>query len=147
MYVKNILCPIDFSETSAIALEVASDFARDTNAKLHIAHIGGDPSVLDLPLSLDEKQNSLNATLPTATNVTFAHHLLFGPEKQTILDFIQDNEIDLVVVGSHGRTGIRRALLGSFAEMLIHHSPAPVLVVRHDMSRVHPMTRDEGMED
>lgn len=145
MYVKRILCPIDFSGTSENALEVASDFARDTGAHLYIAHIGGDPSVLDIPLSVDEKENSLNALLPTATNVTFSHHLLFGPEKKTILDFINEKDIDLVVVGSHGHSGFRRVLLGSFAEMLVEHSPSPVLVVRPNMSRIRPMTRDEHM--
>ena len=153
MDIKRILCPIDFSDTSELALEVASDFARDTLATLYIVHVEDNPVPFGpglhggLPSPIDKDNHRLWATLPTATNVDFEHHLLLGPSKDTIVRFIDEKEIDLVVVGSHGRSGISRALVGSFAEELMRASPVPVLTVRPNMKRVRQMTRDPGMSD
>lgn len=153
MDIKRILCPIDFSDTSELALEVASDFARDTHATLYIVHVEENPIPFGpglhggTPSPTDKDNHRLWATLPTATNVSFEHHLLLGPSKDTIVKFVDENDIDLVVVGSHGRSGINRALVGSFAEALMRSSPVPVLTVRPNMKRVRQMTRDAGMTD
>jgi nucleotide-binding universal stress UspA family protein len=149
--IKRILCPVDFSETSTLALEVASDFARGTGAMLYIVHVEESPVPFGpglhggLPSPLDKDAHQLWSTLPAATNVDFEHHLLFGSAKDAIVNFIDDHEIDLVVVGSHGRSGVKRVLVGSFAEALMRSSPVPVLTVRPNMKRVRQLTRDPGM--
>ena len=151
MDIKRILCPVDFSETSSIALEVASDFARGTGARLYIVHVEENPVPFGpglqggLPTPVEKDDHELWSTLPTATNVDFEHHLLLGSAKDAIVKFIDEKDIDLVVVGSHGRSGMKRALVGSFAESLMRSSPVPVLTVRPNMKRVRQMTRDPGM--
>ena len=142
MNVQQILCPIDFSGTSKKALEVASELARDNSALLHIVHVIQDQSP---ELTPDQAQSELDATssffltTPAGTNVTFQQHLLSGEPEEVIVDFIANNEIDVVVVGSRGR-GKSVEPVGSFAASIVLKSPVPVLVVREDM-QVRAMTR------
>ncbi|MEM7314236.1 MAG: universal stress protein, partial [Planctomycetota bacterium] len=99
MNVQQILCPVDFSGTSKRALEVASELARDTSAVLHIVHVNDGQSP---ELNGDEAQTELDAfflTTPAGTNVTFQQHLLSGEPQQVIVDFIDNNQIDVVVIG------------------------------------------------
>ena len=65
--------------------------------------------------------------------VATSYLIEFGPIAATVIKRVQSEHVDLVVVGSHGRTGLRRAVLGSVAEQLVRKSPVPVLVVRREV--------------
>jgi len=138
MKAKHILCPVDFSETSDVALDVASKLARQNGAKLFIVHVEANAAVAHpglfggLPPVAWKDKHRLNATLPTATEVLFEHDLLIGNPVDEIVKFAKKKDVDLIVLGSHGLTGVLRVLMGSVAEGVVRRSPVPVLTVKAD---------------
>lgn len=136
MNANHILCPIDFSEASEAALEVASKLARDNDAKLHLVHVEEDPAVVHpglfpalTPATWKEKHR-LTSILPTATEVEFQHDLLVGDPVHQIVNFAERNEIDLIVMGTHGLSGLARLLMGSVAEGVVRLATVPVLTMK-----------------
>lgn len=138
MDTKRILCPVDFSSASDAALDLASKLARETGAKLFIIHIEDSAAVVspglfgNLPPTTNIEDHRLAKTLPTATEVSFEHDLLFGDPADEIVEFANKKDIDLIVMGSHGRTGLLRMLMGSVAEGVIRNAPVPVLSLKPD---------------
>ena len=136
MQAKRILCPVDFSETSDVALDVASKLARENEAKLFIVHVEENPTVVHpgvfggLPPVAWKERHKLSDTLPTATDVRFEHDLLVGDPANEIVGFAERKNIDLIVMGSHGVTGLLRLLMGSVAEGVVRRSPVPVLTLK-----------------
>lgn len=131
---KNILLLTDFSEASAPALAYALGLARHYNAHLFPAHAADpvilgettNPQVLEEVLENSrERINTLVKTTDVATHPLFAH----GSIEFVFPRWIQENGIDLVVIGTHGRRGIRRLVLGSTAEYIFRNAPCPVLTV------------------
>lgn len=134
----------DFSECSRAAVARALDLARTLDAKvaiLHVidvgglVHIGGEPiTVLDSVLSTLTKQAraSLAAEVgridPERRWIERAE-ILEGRPAETIVSFAREAGADLIVVGSHGRTGLKRLFLGSIAERTVRLAPCDVLVV------------------
>lgn len=138
MHAKRILCPVDFSETSDVALDVASKLARASDAKLFIVHVEENAAVVHpglfggLPPVTWKERHKLSNALPTATEVTFEHALLVGNPANEIIEFAKQRDIDLIVMGTHGETGLLRALMGSVAEGVVRRSPVPVLTLKAD---------------
>jgi len=136
---KNILVPTDFSEPSEVALSTAIELARAFQARLTLAHVWSVPNMgyaeaLTWPIdemqkaarmALDELHTRVSALLPGTDAV-----LKVGAEWQQILDVVKEEGIDLVVMGTHGRRGLPRLILGSVAEKVVRLSPVPVLTVR-----------------
>lgn len=138
-----ILCALDFSAGSQRALQMAIRLAREQNAALVLMHVWYVPStgVGDFPFSLGmaarivgHASQSLDAAVEEARAeglATVTSELVQGIPGWTIIEAAnRDPEIDLVVVGTHGRTGIARVLVGSVAEYIVRHAPCPVLVAR-----------------
>jgi universal stress protein A len=139
-----ILCPIDFSPGSREALAMAAGLARESNAALVVAHvleptqwaIAGEyqlaPEVMQDIVDSEEKE--LAAWRKQAKDLgakEVATRSLVGVAWDQIVSAARDDvAIDLVVMGTHGRTGLRHAVLGSVAEKVVRHAPCPVLVVR-----------------
>lgn len=136
MKTKRILCPVDFSDASNIALDVASKLARETGATLFIVHVEENPAVVSpglfagLPPASWPENHQLAKTLPTATEVRFEHDLLVGNVAQEIVDFAKKKDVDLIVLGSHGHSGLLRVLMGSVAEAVVRTAPVPVLTLK-----------------
>jgi nucleotide-binding universal stress UspA family protein len=145
MNIKRILIATDFSECSSAALDFASRLASDTNARLHIVHVNGivDVSVPAIPPTepayyydapwgheRQEIRERLTNTAPTVANVAFEHHYLTGLPVAQILKLAEHECIDLIVLGSHGRSGFSRLLMGSVAEGVVRGATCPVLVVK-----------------
>jgi nucleotide-binding universal stress UspA family protein len=145
MNIKHILVATDFSECSTAALGFASRLASDTNARLHIVHVNGilDVSVpanppaepayyYDAPWGHErhEIRERLIKTVPTVANIAFEHHYLTGLPAAQILKLAEHECIDLIVLGSHGRSGFSRLLMGSVAEGVVRGATCPVLVVK-----------------
>lgn len=141
MNAKNILCPVDFTPASDSALVLASSLARDTGAMLHILYVQEVPTRLGPDIN---NYHKLWETLPKATNVNFEHHLLHGNPAEAITKFVEDNQVDMVVMGTYGRRGLTRAILGSVAEGVMRAAKVPVLTVRPDTKNLEPVLSKDG---
>lgn len=135
---RTILVPTDFSEHSDLAYRFACMLARDTGAHIIALHVVVPPMIVygegvvppvpaDYPRELEEKLAALESPTP---NVTTEHLLIEGNAADTILRTARDHHCDLIVIGTHGRTGLSRVLIGSVAEQVIRKAPCPVLTVK-----------------
>ena len=124
MRVSQILFPTDFSAASEAARRVAVDMARETGATLHVVHVV--PPVTDASLPA-EQLTGLAEDIGVGLRVTTA--LLGGSAGREIVRYARERGIDLIVVGTHGRTGLSRAILGSVAESVVRLAPCLVLSV------------------
>ncbi len=142
---KRICCPIDFSDASRAAMEVAADLARRTGAALVLLHaypIPGytfpDGSVVASPKMMqdlaDQAERHLEEWRAQAEKLVGAPRVTadkaIGEPAAEIVSFARSAGIDLVVVGTHGRTGLEHALMGSVAERVVRRAHCPVLTVR-----------------
>ena len=137
---SNILVPVDFGEPSERALEVAMSLAAQTGGEITILHVfdvpasypgmGISPVELLAPMWAAEREQleatleRAKATVPKATD-----EIARGVPWREIMAAIERHRPDLVVMGTHGRRGMSRMLLGSVAEKIVRLSPVPVLTV------------------
>jgi nucleotide-binding universal stress UspA family protein len=124
MTVTELLFPTDFSEVSTEAGRVAGELARGFGARLHIVHVV--PPVTD-PADRAERLGRLASSLGAGLQVETA--LLTGGVARQIVDYARQKRVGLIVLGTHGRTGVSRAILGSVAEAVVRLAPCPVLTV------------------
>ena len=140
MQANKILLATDFSPSCESALRFASSLARDACAELLILHVQEPPAPLvdtglggfAAPAEPDERRRrrQLAATVPPFSGVGHSHHLLTGDPAAEIVRFAAEQQVDLVVVGTHGRRGVPRWLMGSVAEAVVRHAACPVLTVK-----------------
>ena len=124
MKISEILLPTDFSAAADAAALVATAMARETGARLHLVHVV--PPATDPSLG-SEQLTRLGRQLGTGLVVELA--LLSGRAAREITAYARDKGIDLIVMSTHGRTGVSRTLLGSVAEAVVRLSPCLVLTV------------------
>jgi nucleotide-binding universal stress UspA family protein len=136
MKMKEILLPTDFSAVSEAAMKVATVLARETGARLHLVHVV--PPATDPSLG-SERLTRLGRLFGKDLVVEVA--LLSGRAAREIAKYACDKSIDLIVISTHGRTGVSRALLGSVAEAVVRLSPCFVLTVPVTLGVAGP---DEG---
>jgi nucleotide-binding universal stress UspA family protein len=137
--IRTILHPTDFSESSGYAFQLACALTRDYGARLVVVHVAEPPlpiyaegAVLVPPAktqteSATEKLHSMQAP---AGDVRVEHRLLEGAADVEILRATEEIKADLIVMGTHGRTGLSRLVMGSVAESISRKAPCPVLTVR-----------------
>jgi nucleotide-binding universal stress UspA family protein len=139
--ISNILVPVDFSRASQKAMHYATHLALRLNAKLTAAHI--IPSFMAFNYSFPQdtaefEKNALEETrrlLPEEIPAEYRAQLhsetiaKSGDVRDELLGIVTDNKVDLVVMGTHGRRGMERLLLGSTAESILRRVPVPVLTV------------------
>ena len=138
MQLGRILLATDFSEASQAALKMATSLARDTGATLDICHVtppefvyGADEmDALAVPFENPGVHQRLTETRPADPQVACEHHLLVGNPAAEIVRFATDQQSDLIVMGTHGRTGAVRLLMGSVAEAVVRKAPCPVLTIK-----------------
>lgn len=137
------LVPTDFSDASSCALAHAIKLASGLGGEIHVLHVAEIPthSVPDLPLDfidviesksmaeLNGQLKQFDSSLPPITKVVRTGVPSKSPAEVT-LEYARDNEVDVIVMGTHGRRGTRRLLLGSVTEEVIRRSICPVLTVR-----------------
>lgn len=136
--IKTILHPTDFSAPSDSALRLACSLARDYGARLVLLHVVEPPVYygelgMTVPLPSDFHESlhrRLSKLVPTDSGVNVETVLIEGSAPREILHVAQEQRVDLIVLGTHGRTGVARVLLGSVAESVIRHSDIPVLTVK-----------------
>jgi universal stress protein A len=137
---KTILCPTDFSAQARSAFEVACALARETHGRVVVLHverppvntIGGTAGVPPLPTEYDRERlrEELGRLRPPTPDIAVAHRLEYGDPEYRIIEVAQEIGADLLVLGTHGRTGLRRLLMGSVAEHVVRKAPCPVLTIR-----------------
>lgn len=138
MHAKKIVFPTDFSTSSDAALEHAAGLARDMGARLLIVHVeepplayGGGEMYYGVPepdRSAIEKM--LSKVKPHSADVPCEHHLLIGSPADEIVRFADEHGADLIVMGTHGRSGLRRMLMGSVAEAIVRRANCPVFTFK-----------------
>lgn len=151
---KRILVPTDFSEFSQHALTYAVAFAEKFGAELHLMHV-----VQDIGLLVPDLVTAAPPMLPSVDQMTTAartaldriaqehklellplhKHVSQGAPFYEIIRLAREANIDLIVMGTHGRSGLRHVLMGSVSEKVVRKAPCPVLTVRHpEHEFVHP---------
>ena len=140
--VKNVLFATDFSAISEAALPYATAICRRFGATLHAAHILSDASLLMMTGGVDyvsmgtiyedahaEAREKLESITAGLEGLAHRNHVRHGQVWRNIAAIIEENAIDLIVVGTHGRTGLGKLVLGSVAEDILRHALCPVLTV------------------
>lgn len=132
---KRILCPIDLSENSLEAIEMATMLAKDRDAIIDFTYVTPlwfpDDSKLNAPFVkqlVDEHKAKLFRIKPTDSSVKFEHHYLEGNAGPTLVKASEKAQV--VVMGTHGRSGIARLLMGSVANYVLRHAKCPVVLVK-----------------
>lgn len=142
---RRILVATDFSDCSRHAVEVACDFAQALRAELHVVHVwqltplvvvGLDYSAMDIVTAVENaSRNMLEAEVERIREVvpSTTGHLRAGIAADEILAVAKDERCDFIVMGTHGRTGLSRALAGSVAEGVVRAATIPVMTVAHSL--------------
>ncbi len=135
---KTILAPFDFSDKSLAALDTALEIA-DADSQVHLIHVLPELHVADPGVvwqTIDNENRSQHATEEVRRRLTDAKYdpvkitMQFGDPGHRIADFAKENNVDLIVMPSHGRRGISRLLIGSVAERVMRLAHCPVLILR-----------------
>ena len=139
---KNILCPVDHSDCSKEALKYAVSFAMKEKAKLSLLHVIDirtfDESIDSLtnPMLDDEIIKQMKSKLidcvpkEIRNDMEIEALVVPGIPFSEIISTAKNNKVDIIVMGTHGRTGIAHIMLGSVSEKVVRKAPCPVLTVR-----------------
>jgi universal stress protein A len=131
-----ILCPMDFDEPSLAGLMQARELAQEHDGTIYLLHvvpfIGAGEALIDYSLMEVDARDKLAelAREHLQDKVKFEVRTQVGDPAAAILREIERAGVDSVVMATHGRTGVKRLLLGSVAERVVRESPRPVLTVR-----------------
>lgn len=142
MQINQILVPTDFSDNAQHAVDYAVDLAKRCSAKLHLLHTPVVPTYLLMDLSyspgpeavtriLNDSQEALDAQAKAIADagVELFTAIREGTVHEVIRDYAKEHDVDLVVVGTHGRTGVSKLMYGSVTERVIKTVHTPILVV------------------
>jgi nucleotide-binding universal stress UspA family protein len=155
---KRILCPVDLSSFSLDALKLAVTLAESNDATLDVLHVihnpfdeiymtgitQTDPALIDAYAHEPQRRAKILRTTEEQAEVLLKqychpivrhyakvrYHIHLGDPLEAILNSTEDLLIDLVVLATHGRTGVKRLLIGSVAEKIVRHAPCAVLTVK-----------------
>ena len=144
MSFRRILCAVDFSDPSREAMRVAAGLARESAATLVLVHVWQVPVWFTSPeYQLPETFMQETVDAATAELEVWKTHARKLRVSEVTTAFVRgvpwdrivsaakaDPACDLIVIGTHGRTGLKHVLIGSVAEKVVRHAPCPVLVVR-----------------
>jgi nucleotide-binding universal stress UspA family protein len=136
--IRTILHPTDFSAYSDCAFRLACSLARDYGARLIVLHIAEPPMaiggegvpVLPSVPDLEVLQTRLDQLRPPDPKIPVEHRLVEGDAATQILRVAEATQCDMIVLGTHGRTGLGRLLMGSVAEQIVRRARCPVLTVK-----------------
>lgn len=141
---KTILFPTDFSTASDAALVHAESLAKQSGARLLIVHVeepplayGGGELYYGLPEPGSERILAmLEDVRPKDPAVPFAHRMTMGDPAAEVVRMAADEGAEMIVMGTHGRSGVLRLLMGSVAEGIVRQAPCPVLIYREVADRL-----------
>ena len=140
--IRNVLFPTDFSPTSEAALPYVTAICRRFRSTLHMVHVLSDAGLLMMTGGVDyvsmgtiyedaqnEAKEKLDQISARFEHIALRKYVRHGQVWKNLCGIVEENGIDLIVVGTHGRTGFGKLLLGSVAEGILRHAPCPVLTV------------------
>lgn len=142
--IKNILVPIDFSDYSKSALKYAVDFAKNFNAKMHLIYVVepiiyppdfsmGQIAMPSVNTEMDERaKEELNklAKQEIPPEITCNIIIKTGKPFVEIIETAAEKDVDLIIIATHGHSGVEHILFGSTAEKVVRKAPCPVLTLR-----------------
>jgi nucleotide-binding universal stress UspA family protein len=143
--IKRVLAPTDFSAHSTGALRYACGLAERFGAELHLVHVlseivpaGPDPLLMPVmpPTFYRENEDRAKETLQNLLDPSWGKPralvtaVRWGSPVDEIVDYAREKAIDLIVIATHGRTGLSHVLLGSVAERIVREASCPVLTLR-----------------
>ena len=144
--ITRILCPTDFSDAATEAVMYAERMAREANADLVLVHAFDMPVSYSLQGQEHPKDSRIEAQLnevlsdsPHRDRIKRVQHA--GDAGEVICWLAQDRQCDLIIMGTHGRTGISHLLFGSVAEHVLRHARCPVLTIRDRDPNEPPLTQ------
>jgi nucleotide-binding universal stress UspA family protein len=143
--IRRILFPTDFSEPADHAWPFALHFAQEFGAEVHLLHVVAPPPRMTEAYAASFDPEKFAAVLTAEAKASLDRFVLAAKERniasQTevrigvdfheIVDYARTHRIDLIVMATHGRTGLAHALVGSVAEKVVRKAPCPVLTVKH----------------
>jgi nucleotide-binding universal stress UspA family protein len=143
--IRRILFPTDFSEPAEYAWPYALTFAQEFGAEVHLIHVIAPPPRLTEAYAVnfdpermvksltDEANASMDRQVEAAKSrgLIFRSEVRVGVDYREIIDYATKHDIDLIVMATHGRTGLAHVLLGSVAEKVVRKAPCPVLTIKH----------------
>jgi len=149
--IRRILFPTDFSEPAEYAWPYALTFAQEFGAEVHLVHVVTPPPRLTEAYAVDfdpertvqaltaEAGASMDRQVEAAKTrgLIFRREVRVGVDYREIIDYATKYDIDLIVMATHGRTGLAHVLLGSVAEKVVRKAPCPVLTIKHPSLKVH----------
>ena len=151
VFPTKILLATDGSEDAELALLTAVELARRTDSELHVVHVGGEyhpgPEVSHSPALLEETRGAIERTAREVLDrqvkkveeaggtVAEAHLKMGGWPARHIVALAEELGVGVITMGSRGLGGIRRALMGSVSDSVVHHAHCPVFVVRREKER------------
>ena len=155
--VRRVLTPIDFSDASETALRHAKEIALTHGAEIDLLHVvdkpmfpsayGVDSAEVSTEELLDKAEQGLG---DLAQNLIGHEHAMVkavaGHPVEEILNYAEENEVDLLVIATHGRTGFNRLLIGSVAERVVRQSPIPVFLVKPERASLLSETTENEAE-
>ncbi len=136
---RRILVPVDFSDVSMAAVDTALDIADDPS-NVHVVHIlhepqSGHPDAIWVTIDHDKRRDNvikeLKSQLSDSRYADVSLHVKFGIPGVRIAEVAEELGVELIVLPSHGRTGLNRLLIGSVAERVVRFAHCPVLVLRN----------------
>jgi nucleotide-binding universal stress UspA family protein len=149
MQINQILVPTDFSENAELAVNYAIALAKQCSAKLHLLHTPVVPTYLLMDLSyspgpeavtriLNDAQEALDRQAQTITAAGVEHFTAIreGTVHEVIRDYAKEHDVDLVVVGTHGRTGVSKLMYGSITERVIKTVHTPIIIIPPEGGRI-----------
>jgi len=141
---KNICCAVDLSEPSWLAAEQAVELAREARSRLTLLHVRTPPPpaasgglvssqgiLAEEERESEERLEEWREDAEHRARIPVRSVIRMGDPASEIVQFAEEEDCDLVVVGTHGRGGIPRLILGSVAERVVRAAPVPVLVARN----------------
>jgi len=140
---SHVLVPVDFSGTTRLAVDYALEVCTKFSARLTLLHVQKPPIVPGTELGFNyaeylahlshtaaDRLKEMAAALPASCSAQA--QVLEGIPWDCIVQYAAEHRVDLIVMPTHGRSGLKHILLGSVAERVVRHAPCPVLVVRDD---------------
>ncbi len=142
--IRKILCPTDFSDHSKEALGHAAQIAKAMDAELVVAHIiepvtypfaYGTPPISEINYELDLRERATAELQPIVQGladdgIKASSLVESGTAWLRLSDLVREHDFDLIVLATHGYTGVKHVLMGSTAERVVRHCPCPVLTVK-----------------
>jgi nucleotide-binding universal stress UspA family protein len=123
-----ILVATDRSREAKLGATTAADLAKSTNSELHVVHVGFEQSRDEAQKELEEEVDMIRQS--GAQDIQA--HLEFGMPDTAIVEMAEELGAGVIVMGSRGLGGVRRALLGSISDSVVRHAHCPVMVVRQE---------------